>query len=216
MLMEGALQGRKLAVFGKPLDSDDVAARRLSDRHEARAGLLAVDQHGAGAAVARIAADLGAGEAEFIAQGVRQARYGRQVERHRLAIDGETQGRAGARQHEAKLRRARRTSSSAASCRYSLVARTSLIGASARICCGVDDFGEPICRDADKRLFEFRQALRDQAAGAHRERSARDDVALDLDHRGSHGDRDHQILARAKLDEIRSRIALTVWESVAR
>jgi hypothetical protein len=52
------------------LDRGDVAAVGLRRRHEAGAGLRAVDQHGAGAAIAGVAADLGAGEAEALAQRV--------------------------------------------------------------------------------------------------------------------------------------------------
>ena len=77
----------------------------LPDRNEAGAGLLAVDEHRAGAAIARIAADLGSGQAEFVAQGIGEPRDRRNVERDRLAIDGETEARAGARQHGAKLRK---------------------------------------------------------------------------------------------------------------
>ena len=50
------------------LDGLDRAARDLAHRHQAGADLPAVEQHGAGAAVAGVAADLGAGEAEVVAQ----------------------------------------------------------------------------------------------------------------------------------------------------
>ena len=47
-----------------------VAAFALADGDDAGAHLLAVEQHRAGAAVAGVAADLGAGQAELVAQRV--------------------------------------------------------------------------------------------------------------------------------------------------
>ena len=49
----------------------------------------AVEQHGAGAALAVVAALLGAGEAEVLAQRVEQRGAGVELERARLAVDGE-------------------------------------------------------------------------------------------------------------------------------
>ena len=71
---EGFLQRRQRAVaVAEALDRLDRAARDLAHRDQAGADLPAVEQHRAGAAVAGIAADLGAGEAEVVAQRRRRA-----------------------------------------------------------------------------------------------------------------------------------------------
>ena len=71
---EGALQQRELAVVaGQAFDRGHGPARALADRDDARADLLAVEEHGAGAAIAGVAADLRADEAELVAQGIREA-----------------------------------------------------------------------------------------------------------------------------------------------
>ena len=71
---ESALQERELAAgAGKAFDGAHDAAFALADGDDARAQRLAVEQHGAGAAVAGMAADLGADEAELVAQGVGEA-----------------------------------------------------------------------------------------------------------------------------------------------
>ena len=67
VLQEGSLQRRQRAI-GKTLHRTHRATFHRSGRHEAGAGRLAVEQHRAGAAVAGVAADLGAGQAEFVAQ----------------------------------------------------------------------------------------------------------------------------------------------------
>ena len=63
---------RAVAV-AQALDRLDRAARDLAHRHQAGADLSPVEQHRAGAAVAGVAADLGAGEAEIVAQRRRPA-----------------------------------------------------------------------------------------------------------------------------------------------
>ena len=68
MVEEGLLQRRERAVRRKALDRLDRAAGHLAHRDQAGADLPAVEQHRAGAAVAGVAADLGAGEAEIVAQ----------------------------------------------------------------------------------------------------------------------------------------------------
>src|SRR5438270_462951 len=57
---------------GQSLDGRDLAAVRLAHRHEAGAHLVAVEAHRAGAAVAGIAADLRAGQAQVLAQHVHE------------------------------------------------------------------------------------------------------------------------------------------------
>jgi hypothetical protein len=61
MGQEGFLQVCQRAI-GEAFDGLDRAARDLAHRHQAGTDLLAVEAHGTGAAVAGIAADLGAGE----------------------------------------------------------------------------------------------------------------------------------------------------------
>ena len=66
---EGFLQRRQRAVaVAEALDRLDPPALDLPHGHQAGAGLPSVEQHRAGAAVARVAADLGAGETEIVAQ----------------------------------------------------------------------------------------------------------------------------------------------------
>src|SRR4029079_19827502 len=68
---ERALQRREGAVGPREaFDRRHRAAAALADGDDARADLLAVEQHRARAAVAGVAADLGAGEAELVAQRV--------------------------------------------------------------------------------------------------------------------------------------------------
>ena len=67
MLEEGGLQRRQFAV-GEAFDGAHRAARNAGYGNQAGADRLAVEQDGAGAAVAGVAADLGAGQAELVAQ----------------------------------------------------------------------------------------------------------------------------------------------------
>ncbi len=69
---EGALQAVQ-PVGGEALDGGDVAADGGGGRRQAGADRLSVQQHGAGAAVAGVAADLGAGQAQHLAERVREA-----------------------------------------------------------------------------------------------------------------------------------------------
>jgi hypothetical protein len=67
------------SVGAGALDGVHIRTMRLRRRDEAGADLCAVDEHGAGAAIAGVAADLGAGESEPVAQHV-----GERLERTRL------------------------------------------------------------------------------------------------------------------------------------
>ncbi len=81
---EGLLQRVELAVAaGQPLDGGELVAVGLDRQHQAGAHRLAVDEHRAGAADAVLAADVGAGEAELVAQEV-----GEQQPRLDLALVG--------------------------------------------------------------------------------------------------------------------------------
>ncbi len=92
---EGTLQAVELRARGtgrQALDGRDLAADRGGGRREAGADGSAVEQHRAGAAVARIAADLGAGEAQHLAQRVGEAPGRLDAQPCRRAVDGQTGG----------------------------------------------------------------------------------------------------------------------------
>src|SRR5436190_23075851 len=102
----------------------------LPERGEAGADLAAIQQHGAGAAVARIASDLGAGQAELVAQYVGQPGAARRRGAHAPAVDlqlddvGKEICARPVHAGRAAWFNVRRTSVSAASRRYSALART--------------------------------------------------------------------------------------------
>src|SRR6266568_1332568 len=83
-----ALQ-RVHAVGREALDGGDRFALHARHGHEAREHPLAVDMHHAGAALARAAAEFGAGELQLLAQHPQEARALRRVDADRLAVDGE-------------------------------------------------------------------------------------------------------------------------------
>ncbi len=70
MLHEGLLQRMHLAVLGETLDRADALAVRLNGEHQAGARRHIVHQHGAGTADAMLAADMGAGLAAILADGI--------------------------------------------------------------------------------------------------------------------------------------------------
>src|SRR6266581_3054515 len=74
MLVERLLQGMEGAVLGEPLDCRHLVAVGLDGEHGARLDGLAVEQHNAGTAVRRVASDVGAGEAQLVAQEVNEER----------------------------------------------------------------------------------------------------------------------------------------------
>jgi hypothetical protein len=113
--VEARHQRLPLRRGGDALDRLDRRTFALAERGEAGASLGTVHQHGAGAAIAGVAADLGAEQAEALAQGFGQPRAGR----HRDDLFGAVQDepREGERSdvvHAASPARARATSSSAA------------------------------------------------------------------------------------------------------
>ena len=92
---EGLLQRRqpgRAGMRGQPFDGDDAAIGGLGDRRQAGADGAAVEEDGAGAARPAVAADLGAGEAEIVAQHLGQPA-------HRRCGDGD----GGAVEDEAEL-----------------------------------------------------------------------------------------------------------------
>ena len=72
MLHEGALQRVELVAVGQPFDGADLSAVGLHREHQAGAHRLAVDQHGAGAAHAVLAADMRAGLPAILADRIGQ------------------------------------------------------------------------------------------------------------------------------------------------
>ena len=89
MLTERLLQRVQPAVAHQPLDGGDLGAVRLHGEHQAGARGLAVDEDGAGAADAVLAADVGAGQLEILAQEVHQELARLAAALARRAVDGE-------------------------------------------------------------------------------------------------------------------------------
>ena len=87
---EALLQlARNRRCHRQSLDRCHRAAGHLAQRHQTGAARLAIDEHGAGAAIAGIAADLGAGQAQFVAQHAAEAPFRRCRDRDRAAVEGE-------------------------------------------------------------------------------------------------------------------------------
>ena len=87
VLAERRLHRVQLAVLGEALDRDHLGAVGLHREHGAGLDRAAVDVDHAGAALAGVAADMGAGEAEMLAQELDQERARLDLARHRLAVD---------------------------------------------------------------------------------------------------------------------------------
>ena len=84
---ERLLQRVQLAVAREALDGRDLLAGEVADFPLARARRLAIDQDGAGAALAFAAAVLAAGQIEIVAQHAEQRALGVRLDRHGAAID---------------------------------------------------------------------------------------------------------------------------------
>ena len=84
---ERLLDRVQLLAVGQALDGGDLARADVEDERHARADRRAVEVHGAGAARAAVAHDLGPGQPEREAQRVGQRRRGRHLERVRLVVD---------------------------------------------------------------------------------------------------------------------------------
>ena len=83
------LQRRQGSPDGEPLDRRDRAALGLQREVGARVHRLAVEQHHAGAALGVVAALLGAGETDVVADGVEKAGAGLELDRVGDAVDGQ-------------------------------------------------------------------------------------------------------------------------------
>src|SRR5205085_1394871 len=79
----------QLVPLGEPFDRADLRAFGLHCEHQAGAHWASVQQHGAGAAHAVLAAEMRAGQATILAQRVGQAAPRFDLDRARLAVDGE-------------------------------------------------------------------------------------------------------------------------------
>src|SRR5437667_35776 len=90
MLPERLLERVQPSVAHQSLHGRDVGAVRLHGEHQAGARGLAVDEHGAGAADAVLATDVGAGEAEVLAQEVHEQLARLAAALAGRAVDGET------------------------------------------------------------------------------------------------------------------------------
>ena len=77
------------AVIGQPLHRDDLVPLRLRGQHEARADELAVQQHGARAALPLLARVLRSREAELLAERKEQAFALPDVGLMRFAVDAQ-------------------------------------------------------------------------------------------------------------------------------
>jgi hypothetical protein len=94
VLDERALQRPGMLGGAEAFDRAHVARTDRGDRHQAREGRLAVDDDGAGAALAEPAAELRAVQVQVVAQRVQQRRGWIDVERVPHAVDGEGDHRA--------------------------------------------------------------------------------------------------------------------------
>src|SRR6266550_1611479 len=86
-LGEGRLNRMQLAVLGQPLDRHELVTVRLGREDKAGADKPALEEHGAGAALALLARVLRAGEAEPFAEDVEQAFPGPDVGLEALVVD---------------------------------------------------------------------------------------------------------------------------------
>src|SRR5262249_55609104 len=135
MLQEFPLQRMQIMTPGHALDRLDRAAFGLDRKHQARADQAAVNDHAAGAAIARAASLLAAGQMQIVAQHVEQGELRLAHELGGLAVDLR---RYVMLAHQRPLARskaivaARRASTPATLVRYSIVPRLSSIGLHAR------------------------------------------------------------------------------------
>src|SRR5438105_1209385 len=89
MVPERLLQRVQLVASGEPLDSAHAGTLGLHCKHQAGAHRLVVDQHGAGAADAVLAAEMRAGEAAILAQRIGQAAPRLDADRALIAVHRE-------------------------------------------------------------------------------------------------------------------------------
>src|SRR3954471_21830001 len=135
---EGALQRAGFAVSFETFDRHDFLARSLDREDQTGTDRFAVDQYGAGAALAFRAALFGAGEPKVIPQQVEQRTVCHRNHLHVALVDSERhlQRRhapasfrlCSDRKRSIAADRARRVITSSIATRYSRLPRTSLIG----------------------------------------------------------------------------------------
>src|SRR6476646_1517873 len=89
LIPERLLERVERRLAGHPLDRLELATIRLDREHRARLRARAIDVDGAGAAVARVASDVGAGQAEVVAQEVDEEEARLDICLVRLAVDGD-------------------------------------------------------------------------------------------------------------------------------
>ena len=89
LVPERLLERVELGAGDHPLDRPDLGSVRLNREHRAGLGALPVDVDRAGAAVARVAADVRAGQAEDVAKQVDEEQPRLDVGIAGLAVDGE-------------------------------------------------------------------------------------------------------------------------------
>src|SRR6202011_179383 len=126
---ERVLQRAELSVLAQSFDRGDLAALDLGRKHQAGVDGAAVHQQGARAALAEIAALLGPGEVEIIADEVQQGGAFGHVNLALGSVDVhvESHGHA-ARSFSMHERSARRLMTRSIAARYSRLPRTSEIG----------------------------------------------------------------------------------------
>jgi hypothetical protein len=76
MIPERLLHGVQLAVLGQTFDGGDTASISLHSKNGARLDTHAIQMHGAGAALARITADVGACQPENISKEMHEQHAG--------------------------------------------------------------------------------------------------------------------------------------------
>src|SRR2546426_6117760 len=90
LIPERLLERVEVRAVGHPLDGADLGAARRHGEHRAGLGAAAVDQHRACPAVAGVAADVGPGQAERVAQEMDEQKAGLDLCLAGLAVHGES------------------------------------------------------------------------------------------------------------------------------
>ena len=179
---------------------------RLGGRHEARRDLAAVEPDRAGAAVAGLAADLRAGEPEVVAQHVRQPAHRLDHGPRRAAPLTSKRSTPIAVTRSSPLERPtneRQRRVAAVGGRAANVVDRREVGEVLR---PDEAGGRGVAGTARELRLERGQPLRHLRARADGHPRARDPPArVDLDDRGDHRDRDHEVGPRAELLERRAR-----------
>ena len=88
-LDEGALEDGRQRTLGQAFDGLDRGAVDLGGGHQAGLDQTAVDEHRTGAAFARAAAFLGAGQVQLVAQQIDETQMGSDGQMPRAAVEGE-------------------------------------------------------------------------------------------------------------------------------